>query len=209
MDNSDDPRQVVRQGYDALSYHYRSDDADDGQYAPWLAALAERLPASATVLDLGCGCGVPVARFLADRGHHVIGVDVSDVQIRRARRLVPCGTFLHADATQLDLPAASLDAVVCLYTLIHIPLADQPKVIERIATWLRPRGWLLTTVGQDAWTGTQDNWLGGPAAMWWSQANASTYRVWFQRAGLTITSEQFVPEGTSGHALFWAQQPPR
>jgi len=209
VDNSDDPRELVRQGYDALSYHYRSDDADDGRYASWLAALAERLPASATVLDLGCGCGVPAAGFLTSRGHHVIGVDLSEVQIRRARRLVPRGTFLHADATQLDLPAASLDAVVCLYTLIHMPLADQPKVIERIATWLRPQGWLLTTVGQDAWTGTEDNWLGGPAAMWWSQANASTYRVWLQQAGLTITSEQFVPEGNGGHALFWAQQPPR
>ena len=206
MDNSDDPRELVRQGYDALSFHYRSDDADDDRYARWLAALAERLPASATVLDLGCGCGVPAARFLANCGHHVTGVDISDVQIQRARRLVPGGSFLQADATRLELPAASFDAVVCLYALIHMPLADQPRVIERIATWLRPEGWLLTTVGQEAWTGTEDNWLGGPAAMWWSQANVSTYRGWLRQAGLTITSEQFVPEGNSGHALFWAQR---
>ncbi|MGC5319759.1 hypothetical protein ACPXB5_13595 [Micromonospora arida] len=36
-----DERDVVRRGYDALSYHYRSDDADDGQYAPWLAGRDE------------------------------------------------------------------------------------------------------------------------------------------------------------------------
>jgi SAM-dependent methyltransferase len=206
--SGDDERDRVRRGYDALSYHYRSDDADDGQYAPWLADLRRRLPTPAAVLDLGCGCGVPVARSLADAGHHVTGVDISDVQVERARRLVPTGTFLRADATRLDLPAASFDAVVCLYALIHMPLADQPGLVDRIGTWLRPGGWLLTTVGRDAWTGTEENWLDGPAAMWWSQADAATYRSWLQRAGLTVTTEEFIPEGTGGHTLFWARRPP-
>ncbi|MDO3705830.1 class I SAM-dependent methyltransferase [Micromonospora sp. C28SCA-DRY-2] len=202
-----DPRDLVRRGYDELSYHYRADDAADGQYGPWLDDLHGRLSASAAVLDLGCGCGVPVARSLASAGHRVTGIDISDVQIERARRLVPTGTFRRADATRLDLPPASFDAVVCLYTLIHMPLTDQPRLIGRIATWLRPGGWLLTTVGTSAWTGTEDNWLGGPAAMWWSQAGASTYRSWLHRAGLEVTAEDFVPEGDSGHALFWARRP--
>jgi SAM-dependent methyltransferase len=204
----DDERDLVRRGYDALSYHYRGDDADEGQYAPWLADLHRRLPTSAAVLDLGCGCGVPVARSLADAGHHVTGVDISDVQIERARRLVPRGTFLRADATRLDLPPASFDAVVCLYALIHMPLADQPHLLGRLVTWLRPGGWLLATVGYDAWTGTEDNWLGGPAPMWWSHADAATYRLWLQRAGMAILAEDLIPEGTSGHTLFWAQRPP-
>jgi SAM-dependent methyltransferase len=207
MGGGDHERDLVRRGYDALSYHYRADDADDGQYAPCLAGLHLRLPASAAVLDLGCGCGVPVARSLADAGHDVTGVDISDVQIERARRLVPTGKFLRADATRLDLPPASFDAVVCLYALIHMPLADQPRLIGSIATWLRPGGWLLTTVGNRAWTGTEEHWLGSPATMWWSHADASTYRAWLQQAGLTVTEENFVPEGTSGHALFWAQRP--
>ncbi len=56
-------------------------------------------------------------------------------------------------------------------------------------------------------TGTQDNWLGGPATMWWSHAGAITYRSWIHQTGLEITDQQFVPEGDSGHALFWARQP--
>jgi SAM-dependent methyltransferase len=154
-----DERDLVRRGYDALSYHYRRDDADDGHYAPWLTDLYTRLPALAAVLDIGCGCGVPVARSLADAGHQVTGVDISDVQIERARRLVPTGTFLRADATGLDFPADSFDAVVSLYALIHMPLTEQPRLISRIAGWLRPGGWLLATVGHDAWTGTDANWL--------------------------------------------------
>ncbi|MFC4115228.1 class I SAM-dependent methyltransferase [Nonomuraea zeae] len=201
--------ELVRRGYDALSYRYRSDDADADadEYALLLEMLRSRLPARASVLDLGCGCGVPVARSLAAAGHEVTGVDISDVQIQRARRLVPNATFVRADAMTLDLPAAGFDAVICLYALIHMPLEQQPVLIERIATWLRPSGRLLITTGWEAWTGAEANWLGGTAPMWWSHADAATYQSWLRGAGLEVTSQEFVPEGDSGHALFWARKP--
>jgi 2-polyprenyl-3-methyl-5-hydroxy-6-metoxy-1,4-benzoquinol methylase len=202
-----DPREIVRRGYDALSYRYRADDAGEGHYAGWLAGLRERVPAGGAVLDLGCGAGVPVARALAADGFRVTGVDVSEVQIGRARRLVPGARFLRADATRVELPAGSFDAVVCLYTLIHLPLDEQPVLLGRIAGWLRPGGWLLATTGQQAWTGTEDDWLGGSATMWWSHADAATYRDWLGRAGLEVTAQDFVPEGDGGHALFWARRP--
>jgi SAM-dependent methyltransferase len=205
---SGDESDLVRRGYDALSYHYRSDDAEDGQYAPWLAELGARLPASGSVLDLGCGCGVPVDRALAAAGYQVTGVDISEVQIERARRLVPAGTFIRADASTVTFPAASFDGVVCLFALVHMPLEAQPELLRRVAGWLRPGGWLLTVTGQCAWTGTEDNWLGGPATMWWSHAGADTYGAWLEQAGLRVTGQQFVPEGDNGHALFWAQRPP-
>ncbi|MGO8884726.1 MAG: class I SAM-dependent methyltransferase [Streptosporangiaceae bacterium] len=113
----------VRRGYDALSYYYRADDAAEGRYAPWLADLKSRLPPAGSALDLGCGCGVPVVRSLAQAGHEVTGVDVSEVQIERARRLVPAGTFVRADATTITFPAETFDAVVCLYALIRMPPA--------------------------------------------------------------------------------------
>ncbi|GAA1018107.1 methyltransferase type 11 [Acrocarpospora pleiomorpha] len=201
------PADLVRSGYNALSRHYRSDDDAAHEYDRWRADLRDRLPGRGQILDLGCGCGIPVTRHLAAVGHQVTGVDISDVQVERARRLVPGAAFIRADATELDFPPGSFDAVICLYALIHMPLDRQPRLLHDIARWLRPGGWLLATTGQDAWTGTQDNWLGGPAAMWWSHADATTYRSWLRQAGLAIIDQQFVPEGDSGHALFWARQP--
>src|SRR5258708_5776630 len=58
-----------------------------------------------------------------------------------------------------------------------------------------------------AWSGTEDNWLGGPATMWWSHADAATYRAWLGDAGLEVTEQEFVPEGDGGQALFWARRP--
>ena len=200
---------LVRAGYDALSHRYRGDDDSAEEYGPWLADLQTHLPDRGDVLDIGCGCGLPAARCLAAAGHRVTGVDISDVQIERARRLVPDATFIREDAAQLRFSPGSFDAIICLYALIHMPLDQQPRLLRSIAEWLRPGGWLLATTGQDAWTGTQDNWLGGPATMWWSHADAATYRSWLQQAGLEVTVQQFVPEGNSGHALFWARRPPR
>ncbi|MEU7745601.1 methyltransferase domain-containing protein [Nonomuraea sp. NPDC049158] len=113
----------------------------------------------------------------------------------------------RGDATALDLPGASFDAIVCLYTLIHLPLERQPALIERVAAWLRPAGRFLVTTGWESWTGTEDCWLGGDTTMWWSHADAATYRTWLGAAGLEVTAEEFVPEGDSGHALFWARKP--
>jgi SAM-dependent methyltransferase len=130
---------IVRRGYDALSARYRADDAGAGQYGPWIAELLATLSSESRVLDLGCGCGVPVSRDLSARGHIVTGVDVSDVQIARARRLVPDATFVRADATGLRLAPESCDAVVALYSIIHMPLTAQPLLLRAIAGWLCPR----------------------------------------------------------------------
>jgi 2-polyprenyl-3-methyl-5-hydroxy-6-metoxy-1,4-benzoquinol methylase len=204
---SPDPIEIVRRGYDSVSYRYRQDDDDPPEYAAWLRDLNARLPAGADVLDLGCGCGVPTARTLADNGHRVTGIDLSAVQVDRARRLVPNATFRQADATRVRFPTGAFDAVICLYALIHLPLDAQPPLIGRIAGWLRPGGLLLATTGARPWTGTEDGWLGGDAAMWWSQADAASYRAWITDAGLVVEAEEFVPEGDGGHQLFRARRP--
>jgi SAM-dependent methyltransferase len=211
LNNSDpdpvEPQVLVAAGYDRLSRRYRADDDAPQNHLAWLADLLPRLPARSRVLDLGCGCGIPVSRELAEAGHHVLGVDVSRVQIERARALVPTGQFRCQSMLDLRLPVASLDAVVCLFALVHLPLDAQPGVIAEIGRWLVPGGWLLATAGQDAWTGSVDGWLGTDTPMWWSHADADTYRTWIEAAGLEIVEQAMVPEGTSAHSLFWARRP--
>jgi ubiquinone/menaquinone biosynthesis C-methylase UbiE len=204
---TDEHTEAVRRGYDALSVRYRADDAAAGQYGPWLASLDAALPRGARVLDVGCGCGVPVARELSAAGHSVTGVDVSDVQIARARTLVPGASFVRADVTTLTFEPGSFDAIVALYSIIHVPLAAQPALLGSFARWLCDGGSLLMTAGWRAWTGTEDGWLGGDATMWWSHADVVTYRAWLASAGFEITAEAFVPEGSSGHSLFRAVRP--
>lgn len=200
----DDPKAIVKRGYDRVSRAYREDDAEDGQYGPWLELIEKRVAADAPVLDLGCGCGVPLARRLADR-YRVTGVDLSPVQIERARELVPGATFVCADMAHVEFAASSFSSIVCLYALIHVPLSEQPGILRSIATWLRPGGIFMATVGHGAWTGLEKNWLGVDGGdMWWSHADSETYRRWVTDVGLTIEHESLVPEGSGGHTFILA-----
>lgn len=204
---ADDPKELVRRGYDALSLRYDEVFEAGTKYRPWIAELGERLPAGGgAVLDLGCGSGVPVARELTAAGHRVTGVDISAVQIGRARELVPEARFVCADATAVRFPADCFDAVVSFYALIHLPLAEQPPLLRQIAGWLRPGGCFAVTTGHRAWTGVDENWLGGGTPMWWSHPDADTSERWLAEAGLTVERREFVPEGDGGHTLFWTRR---
>src|SRR5438270_14095680 len=98
------PADLVRSGYNALSRHYRGDGDAPQEYDEWMAGLTDRLRERGHVLDIGCGCGIPAARHLAAAGYRMTGVDISDIQVERARQLVPGATFIRADATEVDFP---------------------------------------------------------------------------------------------------------
>jgi 2-polyprenyl-3-methyl-5-hydroxy-6-metoxy-1,4-benzoquinol methylase len=203
-------RGLVRRGYDQISQQYRDDTGDanptssesTATYSGWAAELASLLRPGARVLDLGCGAGVPLSRELVAHGFDVTGVDISDVQVHRARELVPGATFLRADMVTWHGPTSPYDAIVSLYALIHVPLEDQRLLIPRLRSWLAPGGYLLAIVGVGAWTGVED-YFG--AEMFWDHADARTYLAWFEEAGLRPVWDRFVPEGDHGHTLVLAK----
>ena len=157
------------------------------------------------VLDLGCGCGVPATAILAER-FAVTGVDISPVQIERAQRLVPAAQFLCQDIADSDFQAESFRAIVSFFAIIHVPVAEQPELFQKLRRWLRPGGYLLATVGTRAWIGTEEDWHGAP--MYWSHADRETYLVWLADAGFEVLWTRFIPEGDSGHTLLLAKRTP-
>jgi trans-aconitate methyltransferase len=203
-------RELVRSGYDAISMAYRDDRGlsnptsaeDTTAYRTWLEELSVLLPRSARVLDLGCGAGVPATRILVDRGFDVTGVDISAVQIERARKLVPGADFQQADMATWDCEPGSYQAIVTLYALIHVPLDDQRRLFSRMADWLGPGGYLLAIVGSERWTGIED-YMGTP--MFWDHADSGTYLTWLQDAGMRVLWDRVIPEGASNHTLVLAQ----
>ena len=201
MDHGD-PKNLVRRSYDQISYAYRGDSISrDRGYFRWLDALTPLLQPGDTVLDLGCG--IPVAQELAQRCQ-VTGVDLSEVQIARARQLVPQATFLCTDMTALRLPPGTFAAIVSFFAIIHLPVQEHRPLLERCCTWLRPGGSLMATVGSQAWMGSKEAWHGAP--MYGSHADEATYLTWLQEIGFTLLWTRFIPEGDSGHVLVLGQR---
>jgi SAM-dependent methyltransferase len=159
-----DPRTtVVGAGYGAMTDTWEAWKAQirDDPRAEWCADLVERLPHDARVVELGCGGGTPETALLAGR-FSVTGVDLSAEQLRRARERVPAATYVHADLTEVDFAAASLDAVASFYVLNHVPRELLAPTFERVHTWLKPGGFLLATLGASDLPGWTGDFLGAP-----------------------------------------------
>jgi SAM-dependent methyltransferase len=204
------PKQIVKDGYNAVSYAYQSDVPDTklNLYQNWINEFAAYLPGKAAVLDLGCGCGVPATQILVKQGFAVTGVDISDVQIDRAKKLVPGANFRCCDMCTLDFASQSFAAIVSLYALIHIPLEEQPALFAKLFDWIQPGGFLLATVGTESWTGTEQNWLGVEGGtMYWSHTDRATYVKWLTDVGWMLKWDRFIPEGNGGHTLVCAKKP--
>jgi ubiquinone/menaquinone biosynthesis C-methylase UbiE len=206
------PKKIVKSGYDKVSWAYRSDQPDAAtyaQYGGWINELKALLAVGSTVLELGCGSGLPATQLLAE-SFKVVGVDISPVQLARASQAVPQAQFIESDMTTLDFAAASFEGIVSFYAIIHVPLEEQPVLFEKLALWLKPGGYLLATVGSKAWTGTEEDWLdvlGG--TMYWSHADTKTYERWLVSNGLIVKWSRFVAEGNDGggHSLILGHKP--
>jgi cyclopropane fatty-acyl-phospholipid synthase-like methyltransferase len=190
----------VRRGYDAIAERYAEWAASfESPAAAWVEKLEGRLPERSRVLDLGCGGGGPATRALAAR-HELLGVDLSDRQLERARRLVPEARFLRADATEVAFEPERFDAVVSLFMFGHVPRAKQRPLLERIFAWLAPGGRLLVTLGTAAAADeVEADWLGAP--MFFASYDEEWNRRAVESAGFVLEEARVVPFEEPGHGL--------
>lgn len=193
-----DPKEIVARGYDAIALRFAEwAGRIDSPALDWVRDLDARLRDQSDILELGCGRGVPATRELARR-HRVIGVDISAVQIELARHHVPEASFVHADAAELEVAPASLDAVVALYLFGHIPAREQPELIGSIGSWLRPGGFLLATVGAGAAEeDVDDDWLGTP--MFFASLDSDAYVALLEQIGLQPLRDEVVVQHEPEH----------
>jgi SAM-dependent methyltransferase len=112
--------------------------------APLLAAAS--VGAGTRVLDVATGPGWVAARA-AERGASVVGVDVAEAMLARARSAHPGLDFRRADAHELPFADACFDAVVGNFAIMH--LARPERAVAQCARVLRPGGALALTAWAD------------------------------------------------------------
>ena len=189
----------MRRGYDAIAERYAEwASSFETPAMRWVDKLLARLPDGSDVLELGCGGGSPATRALAAR-HRVLGVDISERQLERARRLVPEARYARGDATTFVLPSESFDAVVSLFMLGHVPRAKQRPLLDRIFGWLGSGGWLLATLGTANADDEVAHWLGAP--MFFASYDEEWDRQALESAGFVLEEARVVPFEEPGHGL--------
>jgi SAM-dependent methyltransferase len=132
----------LRQAFDRQAAVFeRSPVASDPAALERLVAFAD-LPAGSRVLDGGCGPGLVAEAFLR-AGHRVLGVDLSEEMVARARaRCAAHGDRARFERQSLhDALQGPFDAAVSRLVLHH--LLDPGAFLRRQAELLRPGGVLL------------------------------------------------------------------
>jgi ubiquinone/menaquinone biosynthesis C-methylase UbiE len=97
----------------------------------------------ADVADVGCGTG-RLLPYLRDRGLAPRGVDLSPGMVETVRRDHPEFPCEAADLRELPFADASLDGVVCWYSLIFLPPEAREDAFAELARVVKPGGFLIT-----------------------------------------------------------------
>jgi len=108
----------------------------------WLDKFLPARGDGVRMLDLGCGTGYHLAKY-RERGFELVGVDGSDEMLKEARNLNPEIEFHQGDVTDIPLPGAGFDYVVCIEVLRYLP--DIESCVREIFRMLKPGGVALVT----------------------------------------------------------------
>src|SRR5262245_43231754 len=145
---------------------------------------ARTLPPGATVIDLGCGSGLPITKVLVKEGLNVYAIDASPSLVQAFRNNLPQIPFACESVEDSLFFNRMFDAVLAWGLIFLLQPEEQRRLIHSIGHILVPGGHLLFTsppepaVWNDAMTGLESRSLG-----------AVEYRRELSSVGLSLIGE--------------------
>ena len=180
------------EGWDEIADRFLTARSDVGATLVRSWALSN-VPSAGTIVDVGCGSGVPIAEVLIEAGLSVYGIDASRKLVNAFSHRFPNAPCICEPAQESQFFEASFDAAVAVGLLFLLPPSDQREVIYRIAAALKPTGQLLFSCPleicewDDVLTGRRSQSLGHDA-----------YRALLRDAGLQLVGCE-IDEGRNNY----------
>ena len=146
--------QRVQSHYDDIAdvYDQRYDHRDRGrQYYDHIAeAVMSQIGTGGVLLDIGCGTGLFIRRYL-QHGGNVTGIDISSGMIRRAAPIFPASRFVVGTAEDLPFIQDSFDSISSLLAFSYLTNPEKTRIdCLRV---LKPGGRLaVCTLGKNVFT---------------------------------------------------------
>lgn len=191
--------EIVRKGYNKIAGKYNR-QRKIYQSKPLLLKFLKYIPKNSKVLDLGCGAGIPVSKFLADNSCKVVGIDFSDGMLKLARKNVTSARFLRMDMTKIKFKENSFNGAVSFYAIIHIPREYHQKIYKNLHKIIKPNGVLFANAsGTSTWEETAKDYMGVP--MFWSFYHPKKTLKLISNAGFQIIWSKVLKIGNEKQ--FW------
>jgi SAM-dependent methyltransferase len=147
-----------------------------------VADWSHTLPIDATVLDLGCGTGVPISQVLIDRGFKVYGVDASPSIVAAFRVRFPDAPVECAAVEDSEFFARTFDGVIAWGLFFLLDEKSQRGLIKKIAGVLETGGRLLFTAPHESGSFPPDVMTGRPQF----SLGSEEYRKALEAEGLSL-----------------------
>lgn len=190
-------RELVKQGYEKGKYtktYSRNDTELEPIQSFLLQRLLSRIKKRSRILDLGCGVGLPSDKYLADKNYDVIGIDISEKHIKKAKENVKDATFFVDDFFS-DKINKKFDAIISFYAIFHIPRKEHKKLFHHMNSLLKKDGLILITLGtEDMKYDFSKDFVGAPMA--WSSYDVEKNKTLLQESGfdILIAAEDYTKE---------------
>lgn len=113
---------------------------------PWLDRFTEGLPQGATILDLGCGSGEPLAAALIADGFRLTGIDVSPRLIELCRQRFPEHDWQVGDMRALP-PLGRYAGILAWHSFFHLDFEAQRRMFPVFSILAAPGASLMFTSG--------------------------------------------------------------
>ncbi|KAG4025907.1 hypothetical protein MFRU_048g00190 [Monilinia fructicola] len=150
------PNDEAPKFYDSISNRYDKYYAHDPGLLAFIKSSLELLPADASVLDIGCGTGIPTSRSVVQSGRRLHGIDFSPGMISLARTNVPGGTFELANMLDYT-PSEEYDGAFAIFSLFHFTREEMKGLVGRLRGWVKEGGGLfIGTVLAEDMVGTRE-----------------------------------------------------
>jgi 2-polyprenyl-3-methyl-5-hydroxy-6-metoxy-1,4-benzoquinol methylase len=183
--------------------HAHSYDRDRGRTLheqAWLDRFLAYVTPGGTVLDIGCGMGEPIARYLLERGFCVVGVDTSPSLIALCRARFPQSEWLVADMRTLAL-GRRFDGVLAWDSFFHLGMDEQRAMFARFAAHACPGAPLMFTSGPAAGEAI-GSYRGEP--LYHASLDPAEYRRLLADTGFTVRAFVAEDPDCGGHTVWLA-----
>ncbi|MCJ8144818.1 class I SAM-dependent methyltransferase [Ancylobacter sp. A5.8] len=167
--------------------------------AIWLDRFIAALPKpGAEIIDLGCGSGEPVARYLIDKGCRLTGLDASPTLLGLCRRRLPTHSWIEGDMRQLAL-GRRFDGLLAWNSFFHLPPDDQRPMFRIFRDHAAPGAALMFTSGPGH--GEAIGRFGGDA-LYHGSLDPADYRGLLAQNGFTVLAQR-VEDPECGGLTVW------
>ena len=170
-------------GYENVAELFMS-ERDSRTGASTVREWSRTLAPGSSILDLGCGHGVPVSQVLIEDGFTLYGVDASRTLIESFRRRFPGAHAEWASVEDSPFFGRTFDGVVAVGLMFLLHPDVQALLIHRVAQALNSEGRFLFTSPKERCT--WDDILSHRKSV---SLGANHYRELLQAEGLILVGE--------------------